>query len=64
MKIQYERELQQIPFNNSSDINFHELINRYKKFTAKLYSFLVTDTTFFLFQKEFLRKDIKTNYNN
>ena len=36
MKIQYKRALQQSPFNNSSDINFHELINRYKKFYSKI----------------------------
>ena len=42
MKIPNKRELQQIAFNHSSDIDF---MNLYKKFTAKPYSFLVIDAT-------------------
>ena len=42
LKIQNKRELQQIAFNHSSDIDF---MNLYKKFTAKPYSFLVIDAT-------------------
>ena len=44
MKIQDKRELQQIAFNQSSDIDFEDFMNLYKKCTAKLYSFLVIDT--------------------
>ena len=33
MKIPNKKELQQIPFNNSSDINFKDFMNRYKKCT-------------------------------
>ena len=40
-----KRELQQIAFNNSSDIYFQDLTNLYKKCTAKPYSFLFIDTT-------------------
>ena len=45
MKILNKIELQQIAFNHSSNIDFQDLINLYKKCTAKPYSFLVTDTT-------------------
>ena len=45
MKIPNKRELQQIEFNNSSDIDFQNFINLYKKCTEKPYSFLVIDTT-------------------
>ena len=45
MKIPNKRELQQIAFNHSSDIDFQESMNLYKKCTAKPYSFLVIDTT-------------------
>ena len=45
MKVPNKRELQKIAFNHSSDINFQEFLNLYKKFTAKPCSFLVIDTT-------------------
>ena len=45
MKIPNKRELQQITFNHSSDIDFPDFINLYKTFTAKPYSFLFIDTT-------------------
>ena len=44
-KIPNERELQQIASNHSSDINSKDFINIYKNYTAKPYSFLVSDTT-------------------
>ena len=44
MKIPNKGELQQIPFNHSSDIDFQEFINLYKKCTEKLYYSLVIDT--------------------
>ena len=44
MKIANKRELQQIVFNHSLDIDFKDFMNLYKKYTAKPYSFLVTDT--------------------
>ena len=34
---------QQIAFNHSSNIDFKDFMNLYKKCTAKPYSFLVTD---------------------
>ena len=45
MKIPSKQELQQTAFNHSSDIDFKDFMNLYKKFTAKPYSFLVIDTT-------------------
>ena len=45
MKVPNKRELQQIPFNPLSDIDFQDFINLYKKCTAKPYYFLVIDTT-------------------
>ena len=45
MKVPNKRELQQIAFNHSADIEFLDFLNIYNKCTAKLYSFLVTDTT-------------------
>ena len=43
MKIPNKRELQQIAFNYSSDIDFIDFINLYKKCFAKPYSSLVID---------------------
>ena len=45
MKIPNKRGIQQIAFNHSSDIDFQDFMNFYKKSTAKPYSFLVIDTT-------------------
>ena len=45
MKILTKRELQQIAFNHSSDIDFQDFMNLYKKCTAKPYSSLVFDAT-------------------
>ena len=45
IKVPNKRELQQIAFNYSSDIDFQDFMNVYKKCTAKPYSFLVIDTT-------------------
>ena len=59
MKILNKQKLQQIPFNHSSDIDFKNLMNLYKKYTGKPYSFLVLDDT--------LAPDnpkIKTNHEN
>ena len=40
-----KRELQQIALNPSSDIDFKDFMNTYKKSTKEPYSFLVNDTT-------------------
>ena len=46
MKISNKRGLQQIAFNHSSDIEFKNVMNLYKKCTAQPSSFLVIDATF------------------
>ena len=45
MKIPNKRTPQQIAFNHSSDIDFQDFVNLYKKCTAKPYSFLFIDAT-------------------
>ena len=45
IKIPNKRELQQIAFNHSTDIDFKDFMNLYKKCTAKPYSFLVVGAT-------------------
>ena len=45
MKIPNKRELQQIALNHSSDIDFKDFMNIYKKCIKKPYSSLVNDTT-------------------
>ena len=45
MKIPNKRELQRIPFNHSSDIDFKDFMSLYKKCTGNPYSFLVIDST-------------------
>ena len=45
MKIPNKRELQQVAFNYSSDIDFQDFMNLHKKCTAKPYSFLVINNT-------------------
>ena len=45
MKILNKGELQQIAFNHSSDIDFQNFKNLFKKSTVEPYSFLVIDTT-------------------
>ena len=45
MKIPNKRELQQIAFNHSSDIDFQDFMNLYKKCTTKLYQvYMVTES--------------------
>ena len=48
MKIPNKRDLQQIAFNHLSDVDFQDLMNLYKKWTAK---------------KSF-RKNLKNNHEN
>ena len=45
MNFSNKRELQQIAFNHSSDVDLQDFMNLYKKCTAKPYYFLVVDTT-------------------
>ena len=45
MKTPSKQELQQIYLNYSSDIDFKDSLNLYKKCTTRPYSFLVNDAT-------------------
>ena len=45
MAISNKRELEQIALNHSSDIDFKDFMNLYKKCTTKLNSVLVIDAT-------------------
>ena len=45
IKIPSKRKSQHIAFNGSSDIDFKNLMNHYKKYTAHSYSFLMIDAT-------------------
>ena len=59
MKIPNKRELQQIPFNHSSYIDWKDFMNLYKKCTTKPYTFLLIDAILasgspFCFRKNFL----------
>ena len=45
MKIPNRQELTQIASHNSSDIDFRDFMNIYKKYTAKPYSLLAIDDT-------------------
>ena len=44
-RIPNKQELQQIAFNHSSDIDFQDIMNLYKKWFTEPYSVLVIDTT-------------------
>ena len=59
MKIRNKRELQQITFNRSSDIDFqYFIINLRKKCTAKPYSFLIINFTLASDNPLHLRKNL------
>ena len=45
MKIPSKQELKQIAYNHSSDTDFKDFVNLYKKFTVKPYYFLIIDNT-------------------
>ena len=45
MKINNERELQNITINHSADIHYKDFLKIYREFTKEPYSFLTTDTT-------------------
>ena len=58
MKIPNKRELRQIAFNHSSDMDFQDFMNLYKKYTAKLYSVLIIDATLVSCNPLHLRKNL------
>ena len=64
MKIGNKRQLEQTAFNHSSDIDFQNLMNLCKKYTAKPYSFLVIDTTMPSDNPISFRKNLSKEYKN
>ena len=61
MKNLNKREIQETAFNHSSEIDFKDLNNLYKKLTSKPYSFLVSHATLashntLQFRKNFLER--------
>ena len=69
MKNSNKQELQQIAFNHSSDIDFRNFMNLYKKCTPEPYSFLVIDATLalnnsFRFRKNLLERTYKQIMTN
>ena len=58
MKIPNKRELPQIVLNHSSDIDFQDFMNLYKKCTEKPYSFLIIDTTLAPYNSSRFRKNL------
>ena len=45
MKLPNKWELEQDVYNHSSEVDFKDFMNLYKKFTAKPYYFFVNDVT-------------------
>ena len=64
MKIPNKLELQQIAFKHSSDIDFQDFMNLYKKCTAKPYSSLVIDTALTTDNSSRFRKNLWEEYQN
>ena len=70
MKSPNKQEIQQTAFNHSSNTDFKDFMNLYKKCTAKRYPFLVIDATLASdnpshFRKNLSeRKNIKTSHGN
>ena len=61
MKVPSKRELQEIPSNHSSDIDFACFLKRYKDYTNEPYSILVGDATLssnnrLIFRKKLIKK--------
>ena len=64
MKIRNKQELQKIAFNHSSDIDFIDFMNLYKKCTTKPYSFLVIEATLASDNPLRFRKIFQKEYKN
>ena len=69
MEILNKQDFKQIVFNHSSDIDFKEFINIYKKRSTKPYTYLVIDANVasdicLRFRQDFLDRNVKTNHDN
>ena len=64
MKIPNKKELQQIPLNHLSDIDFKDFINIYKKFTIEPYFFwLMIQLYHHTILEDLEKKNLKQIYN-
>ena len=64
MKINNNRELQNIAFNNSADIDYKDFVKMYRECTKKPYSFLTIDTTSPASDPLRFRKNLLPSYKN
>ena len=62
MKINNNRELQNIEINNSADINYKDFVNIYRDCTKIPYSFLTIETTLPASDALIFRKDLLPSY--
>ena len=64
MKIHNKRELQQIVFNHSADLDYKDFMKIYKKCTIEPYYFLTVDTTLPANDPLIFRKNLSLPYKN
>ena len=64
MKIHTKRELQNIAVNHSTDIDYKDFMNIYKKCSSKPYSFLTIDTSLIASNPLRFRKNVLLPYKN
>ena len=64
MKINNQRELQNIAINHSADIDYKDFMKIYREYTKETYSFLIIDTTLPTSEPIRFRKDMLPIYKN
>ena len=64
MKINNKRELQNIAFNHSADIDYNDFTKIYREYTKEPYSFLKIDTTLPANDPLRFRKNLLPLYKN
>ena len=64
MKINSKRELQNIAFNHSADIDYKDFMKIYREYTKEPYSFLAIDTTLPASDPLRFRKNLLPLYEN
>ena len=64
VKINNKRELKNIAFNHSADIDYNDFMKIYREYTKEPYSFLTIDTTLPASDPLRFRKDLLPSYKN
>ena len=64
MKINNQRELQNIAINHSADIDYNDFVKIYREYTKEPYSFLTIDTTLPASDTLRFRKNLFHSYKN